>query len=164
MSPYALTKAQGEQWGELYSGLHGIRFIALRFFTVWGEGQRQDLALAAFSKALREGRPVRVNGDGHQRRDLTHVSDVARAVALAVRYQGADFAAFNVGTGWNHSVLEMVKAAERFTGQKAAIEHGPAHPIDVPETRASTVKSRIALGWHAETRFQPTAPVSVKKV
>ena len=153
MSPYALTKSQGEQWGELYSRLHGIRFVALRFFTVWGDGQRRDLALAAFTKALNDGQPVRVNGDGTQRRDLTHVSDVARAVALAAGYRGADFAVFNVGTGRNHSVLEMVKQAERFTGRKAVIERHPGHPTDVPETRASTLKSATCLGWRAEVSF-----------
>lgn len=153
LSPYALTKLQGEEWGELYSRLHGIRFVALRFFTVWGDGQRRDLALAAFTKALQDGHPVRVNGDGTQRRDLTHVSDVTRAVALAAGFQGGDFTAFNVGTGRNHSVLEMVKQAEELTGRKAVIEHQPAHPTDVPNTCASTSKSATCLGWQAEVSF-----------
>ena len=153
LSPYALTKIQGEQWGGLYSRLHGIRFVALRLFTVWGEGQRRDLALAAFTNALLRGEPVWVNGDGHQRRDLTHVSDVARAVVLAVGYQGADFAAFNIGTGRNHSVLEMVKQAERFTGRTASIEHRPANPSDVPKTLSNPEKSAACLGWRAEVPF-----------
>lgn len=164
MSPYALSKVQAEQWGELYSRLHGIRFVALRFFTVWGHGQRKDLALAAFTQALLRNEHVRVNGDGHQRRDLTHVSDVARAVGLALRYQGADFAAFNIGTGRNHSVLEMVKQAERFTGKSATIEHHPAHPTDVPETRANPVKSAVCLGWRAEVQFPGSEGVSREKV
>lgn len=153
LSPYALTKLHGEQWGALYSRLHGIRFVALRFFTVWGEGQRRDLALTAFTNALLRGEPVRVNGDGHQRRDLTHVTDVARAVALAALYRKADSIAFNIGTGRNHSVLEMVKTAENFTGRTATIEHHPARPTDVPETRANTDKSATCLGWSAEIPF-----------
>ena len=54
---------------------------------------------------------------------------------------------FNIGTGTSHTVLETVKLAECFTGRKARIEHGPAHPADVPETLASPVKARNLLGW-----------------
>ena len=70
-SPYALTKLHGEQWGRLYSRLHGLRFLALRFFSVWGPGQRPDLALEAFRRRIEAGQPVIINGDGTQRRDLT---------------------------------------------------------------------------------------------
>lgn len=163
-SPYALTKVQGEQWGRLYSQLHGLRFTALRFFSVWGPGQRGDLALAAFSDALKAGTPVRLNGDGSKRRDLTHVSDVARAVGLALRHNGSSFAAFNVGTGRNHSVVEMVRAAEGFTGRTAVIEHLPANQLDPQETLANTVKSRVCLGWSAQIRFPNSPPSLAKKV
>jgi UDP-glucuronate 4-epimerase len=54
-SPYALTKLHGEQWGRLYSRLHGLRFLALRFFSVWGPGQRPDLALEAFRRRIEAG-------------------------------------------------------------------------------------------------------------
>jgi UDP-glucuronate 4-epimerase len=78
-SPYALTKLQGEQWGRLHARLWGLRFVALRFFSVWGPGQRPDLALECFRRRIEAGLPVVINGDGSQRRDLTHVSDVVRA-------------------------------------------------------------------------------------
>ena len=52
MQPYVLTKLIGEQWGRLYSRLHGLRFVALRFFSVWGHGQRPDLALEAFTRRI----------------------------------------------------------------------------------------------------------------
>jgi nucleoside-diphosphate-sugar epimerase len=50
--------------------------IALRFFSVWGDGQRPDLALETFRRRIEAGKPVVINGDGSQRRDLTHVADV----------------------------------------------------------------------------------------
>jgi UDP-glucuronate 4-epimerase len=78
-SPYALIKLHGEQWGRLYPRLHGLRFIALRFFSEWGPGQRPDLALESFRRKIETGQPVVINGDGGLRRDLTHVEDVARA-------------------------------------------------------------------------------------
>jgi UDP-glucuronate 4-epimerase len=66
--PYALTKLHGEQWGLFYARLHGLRFLALRFFSVWGPGQRPDLALQAFRRRIEAGQPVIINGDGTQRR------------------------------------------------------------------------------------------------
>ena len=56
-----------------YRPLHGLRFLALRFFSVWGPGQRPGLALEAFRRRIEAGQPVIINGDGTQRRDLTHV-------------------------------------------------------------------------------------------
>jgi UDP-glucuronate 4-epimerase len=153
-SPYALTKLHGEQWGALYSRLHGLRFLALRFFSVWGPGQRPDLALEAFSRRIEKGEPILINGDGTQRRDLTHVEDIARAVELALAWQGTGAAVLNVGTGRNHSVMDMVKAAAAFhfsdsgfTDFTPAVEHRDANPADVPETLASLVAVGKELGW-----------------
>ena len=164
LSPYALTKLQGEQWGNLYARVHGIRFVALRLFSVWGEGQRPDLALEKFQRKIRNGETITINGDGTQRRDMTHVSDVCRAISLAIDWNGADWAAFNIGTGTSHTVLETVKLAECFTGQKARIEHGPAHPADVPETLASPVKARNLLGWEPTVAFPDLHAEDGKKV
>ena len=98
-SPYALTKLHCEHWGQLYSKLHDIRFIALRFFSVWGPGQRPDLAMEAFRRRIEKGQPIIINGDGSQRRDLTHVFDVVRAVGLAIHWQGEGATALHIGTG-----------------------------------------------------------------
>jgi UDP-glucuronate 4-epimerase len=164
LSPYALTKQLGEQWGDLYARVHGIRFVALRLFSVWGEGQRPDLALEKFQRKIRSGETITIHGDGSQRRDMTHVSDVCRAISLAIDWKGAEWTAFNIGTGTSHSVLETVKLAECFTGQKARIEHGPAHPADVPETLASPVKARNLLGWEPKVRVPDGHAGSLKKV
>ena len=174
-SPYALTKLIGEQWGRLYARLHGLRFVALRFFSVWGPGQRPDLALEAFSRGIAAGLPVVINGDGNQRRDLTHVSDVARAVELALRWPGPGSVVLNVGTGRNHSVLDMAEAAAKnvaalhfsgsnFTNFTPSLEHQNPHPADVPETRSSLVAVGRELHWTPSVFF-PNGPVfEVKKV
>ena len=150
-SPYALTKLHGEQWGRLYARLHGLRFIALRFFSVWGPGQRPDLALEAFRRRIEAGQPVIINGDGSQRRDLTHVADVARAVELALRWPGPDSVVLNVGTGRNHSVMDMLAAARE--AAPPMVEHQAAHPADVPETLASNTAAEAQLGWQPRIFF-----------
>lgn len=168
-SPYALTKLHGEQWGRLYSRLHGLRFLALRFFSVWGPGQRPDLALENFRRKIEAGQPVVINGDGSQRRDLTHVEDVARAIELALHWPGPGSVILNVGTGKNHSVMDMLEAATKaaaalqfsgssFTDFTPAVIHQSAHPADVPETRASLVAVGKELGWTPRIFF-PTEPV-----
>lgn len=174
-SPYALTKLHGEHWGRLYAKLHGLNFIALRFFSVWGPGQRHDLALEAFRRKIEARQPVVINGDGSQRRDLTHVEDVARAVELAVRWPGPGAAVLNVGTGKNHSVMDMLEAARKdvaalhfqgssFTDFTPAVTHNPPHPADVPETRASLVAVGETLGWQPRIFFPETTAADVKKV
>jgi UDP-glucuronate 4-epimerase len=157
-SPYALTKLQGEQWGRLYAQLHGLDFIALRLFAVWGEGQRPDLALESFRRKILAGETITIHGDGSQRRDLTHVSDVARAVEAAVGWSGSGFEVFNIGTGTNHSVNDMLRAAEQWTGLKAKVEYGPEHPADVPATLADVGKADELLGWKPLVRFPNAKP------
>jgi UDP-glucuronate 4-epimerase len=156
-SPYALTKLHGEQWGRLYSRLHGLRFLALRFFSVWGPGQRPDLALESFRRKIEAGQPVVINGDGSQRRDLTHVSDVARAVELALHWPSPGSAVLNVGTGKNHSVMDMLEAARK--SATPIVEHQAPHPADVLETLASIRAVGAELGWQPRIFF-PDGPVS----
>ena len=81
-----------------------------------------------------------------------------------MEWKGAEWSAFNIGTGTNHSVLETVKAAECFTGRKARIAHGPAHPADVPETLACPVKSRNLLDWEPTVAFPDFPAQEGKKV
>jgi len=174
-SPYALTKLHGEQWGALYARLHGLRFLALRFFSVWGPGQRPDLALEAFRRNIEAGKPVTIHGDGQQRRDLTHVSDVARAVSLALLWEGESPAVLNVGTGRNHSVLDMLAAVtestatlrfstSNFTHFTPQTVHQNAHPADVPETLASLMAVGKELGWSPTIFFPNGLTEHAKKV
>lgn len=168
-SPYALTKLHGEQWGMLYSRLHGLRFLALRFFSVWGPGQRRDLALEAFRRRIEAGEPVVIHGDGSKRRDLTHIDDVARAVELALHWPGPGAAILNIGTGRNHSVMDLLDAARdaasattqadrTLTHLTPRVIHEPDHPADVPETLANPSKARESIGWEPTIFFPHRDP------
>ena len=117
--------------------------------------QRPDLALESFRRRIEAGQPIIINGDGSQRRDMTHVADVARAVGLAVRWQGPGSAVLNVGTGQNHSVLDMLAAAAQSAAPQ--VEFQAPHPADVPETLASITAVGIQLGWQPRISF-PDGP------
>src|SRR5262245_21892327 len=71
ISPYASSKVSAELLGHVYSRLFGIRFLALRFFTVYGPRQRPDLAIHKFARMMLDGRPIPMYGDGTTRRDYT---------------------------------------------------------------------------------------------
>ena len=91
------------------------------------------------------------------------MSDVARAVGLALQWQGAGSVVLNVGTGKNHSVMDMADAATKAAAGKSADihpapVHQESHPADVPETLASLERVKRELGW-APRIFFPDAPV-----
>ena len=119
--------------------------------------QRPDLALEAFACRIVVGKPLIINGDWSQRRDLTHVSDVARAVELALHWPGPGAVVLNVGTGQNHSVLDMAEAAAKTA--TPLVEYQAAHPADVPETLASITAAGAQLGWQPRISF-PDGPIS----
>ena len=80
ISPYASTKVSGELLGHVYSKIFKIRFIALRFFTVYGPRQRPDLAIHKFARLMLEGQPLPFFGDGSTRRDYTFIDDIVAGV------------------------------------------------------------------------------------
>ena len=153
ISPYASTKVSGELLGHVYSHLHGIRFIALRFFTVYGPRQRPDLAIHKFANLIAEGRPVPVFGDGSTRRDYTYVGDIVAGVRSAIHYDRSRYEVINLGNSETVTLLEMIHALEEALGKQATIDWQPEQPGDVPQTWASVTKARELLGYEPRTPF-----------
>ena len=154
ISPYASTKLSGEMMGHVYSKLFGIRFIALRFFTVYGPGQRPDLAIHKFTKAILKGDPIPVYGDGSTSRDYTFVDDTVRGIIGAINYTATDFEIINLGNNYTVSLKELVAAIEEVMGKKATIERHPEQPGDVPKTFADISKAKALLGYNPQTPLQ----------
>jgi UDP-glucuronate 4-epimerase len=154
ISPYASTKISGELLGHVYSYLYGIRFIALRFFTVYGPRQRPDLAIHKFANLIAEGRPVPVFGDGSTRRDYTYVDDIVAGVRGAIRYDRSRYEVINLGNSETVTLLEMIRTLEEALGKQAAIDWQPEQPGDVPQTWASVTKAHDLLGYEPRTPFR----------
>jgi UDP-glucuronate 4-epimerase len=153
ISPYASTKVSGELLGHVYSHLYGIRFIALRFFTVYGPRQRPDLAIHKFARMMLAGKPIPVFGDGSTSRDYTYVDDIIRGVRAAMTYTGTPYEVINLGNTQTVTLAEMIAGLERVLGITAAIERLPEQPGDVPRTWAKVAKARRLLGWEPRTRY-----------
>jgi UDP-glucuronate 4-epimerase len=153
ISPYAMTKLAGEMLGHVYSRLHGLRFIALRFFTVYGPGQRPDLAIHKFTKAILEKKPVTLYGDGSTSRDYTYVDDIIQGVIAAIEYDQSDFEIINLGNHYGVSLIDLVSGIEMALGMKAIIEYLPEQPGDLPKTYADISKAERLLHYHPATKL-----------
>lgn len=153
ISPYASTKLSGEMLGHVYSHLYGIRFVALRFFTVYGPGQRPDLAIHKFFKAISEGRPIPVYGDGSTSRDYTFVDDTVKGITAAIDYDQSVFEIINLGNHRTIELHELISAVEETIGKKAVIDRQPEQPGDVPQTFADIGKAQKLLKYNPTTQL-----------
>lgn len=153
ISPYASTKVSGELLGHVYSHLYGIRFVALRFFTVYGPRQRPDLAIHKFARLMLQGQPIPLYGDGSSRRDYTFIDDVVQGVLAAIDYRATPYEVINLGNNRTVSLREMIDGLSRVLGVKATVQHLPEQPGDVPQTWADIAKAGQLLGYHPQTDF-----------
>jgi UDP-glucuronate 4-epimerase len=151
ISPYASTKVSSELLGHVYSHLHGIRFISVRFFTVYGPRQRPDLAIHKFARLIRSGEAIPVFGDGSSRRDYTYIDDIVAGVLAAVSYSESDYEIFNLGNNRSVGLSELIATMEDVLGQKACINRLPEQPGDVPQTWADITKAKERLRYRPAT-------------
>ena len=154
ISPYASTKVSGELLGHVYSHLYGMRFIALRLFTVYGPRQRPDLAIHKFARLMLAGQPIPVFGDGSTSRDYTFVDDVVRGLRAAMTYSGSQYEVINLGNTRTITLAEMIAGLEEALGVQARIERHPEQPGDVARTWANIDKARALLGFNPSTSYQ----------
>ena len=153
ISPYASTKLSGEMLGHVYSHLYGIRFLALRFFTVYGPGQRPDLAIHKFFKSIIDGNPIPVYGDGSTSRDYTFVEDTVKGIEAAINYEGSGFEIINLGNHQTITLKDLIKSIENVIGKSALIERLPEQPGDVRHTYANISKAKSLLNYYPDTDF-----------
>lgn len=154
ISPYASTKLSCELLGHVYSHLYPIRFIGLRFFTVYGPRQRPDLAIRKFMVNVARGEAIPVFGDGSTSRDYTYVDDVVQGVLAALSFEGSSFELFNLGNDTPVSLNAMIATIEEVVGKSAVVDRQGLQAGDVPHTLADISKSRDNLGYDPQTPFQ----------
>jgi UDP-glucuronate 4-epimerase len=153
ISPYASTKVSGELLGHVYSELFGIRFIALRFFTVYGPRQRPDLAIHKFARMISQGEPIPVFGDGNSRRDYTYVDDIVAGIRQAIDYDATPYEVINLGNNQTVSLLDMIRGLQFALGRTAELQWLPPQPGDVPQTWANIEKAQALLGYSPTTTY-----------
>jgi len=150
ISPYGVTKLAGEHLARLYSVQHGVPAVSLRYFTVVGPRQRPDMAFHKFIRAMLDGRPITVYGDGEQTRDFTFVGDAVEANLLAAE-RGENGAAYNIGGGGRVSVKQAIADLEEILEVGARVENAPPQHGDPRHTGADVSRAREALGYMPHT-------------
>jgi UDP-glucuronate 4-epimerase len=153
ISPYASSKVSGELLGHVYSHLYGIRFVALRFFTVYGPRQRPDLAIHKFARMMLAGQPIPVFGDGSTRRDYTFIDDIVAGIRGAMEYAASPFEVVNLGNNNTVTLTELISGLEQALGVPAIINRQPEQAGDVPQTWASVAKAGRMFGYSPATRL-----------
>jgi UDP-glucose 4-epimerase len=150
LNPYAVSKYVGEQFCEIFTRLYKLPTITLRYFNVYGARQPATgayaLVLGIFLDQWRRGDPLTVHGDGAQRRDFVHVSDVVEA-NLAAFHSEASGVALNVGSGTNVSIQEI---ADMISPQQVRL---PRRTGDAEITLADIGLIREKTGWQPRVPF-----------
>jgi UDP-glucose 4-epimerase len=168
-SPYGATKQMGEQILTEFQKANDTKVILLRYFNPVGahpsaligelpSGKPQNLVPAITQTAIGKLPKMTVYGsdyptrDGSCVRDFIHVSDIAHAHTLAIKYleegrNKSKLEVFNLGTGNGVSVLEAIKSFEKVSGVKLNYEIGPRRPGDIIAIYANNDKAKNVLGW-----------------
>jgi UDP-glucose 4-epimerase len=158
VSPYAVSKRVNEMYAALYTEAFGLEVVALRYFNVYGPRQRPDSMYAAaiplFIERLRAGKPVTVFGDGGQTRDLIFVGDVVRANLLAADHPAAAGRVFNICTGTETRVIDLLEVLLDLFPDAAGPEFAAARPGDIYRSVGSPARAASLLG------FRPLVPLA----
>lgn len=151
LSPYALQKYNNEQYAALFSHLHGIKSLGLRYFNVYGD--RQDPTspysgvISRFMKAYQDKSGITVFGDGTQSRDFIHVSDLARAntLALSSDYCGV----LNIATGVPETLLQMIGYLKGAFHYEVPVTFAPERSGDIKHSCADVLQAKKQLHFSA---------------
>jgi UDP-glucose 4-epimerase len=150
LNPYAVSKYVGEQFCEIFTSLYRLPTVTLRYFNVYGPRQpavgAYALVLGIFLDQWRRGEPLTIHGDGSQRRDFIHVSDVVEA-NLAAYAGDVEGTVMNVGSGTTISIREM---AGMISPRQVLL---PRRAGDAEVTLADISRIRRLLQWEPKISF-----------
>jgi UDP-glucose 4-epimerase len=155
LNPYSVSKTSGEELCQMYTNLFGLETVIFRYFNVYGERQptkgQYAPVIGLFNRQYMSCEPMTIVGDGSQRRDYTHVSDVVEANILAGFTAGKDAVGeiFNIGSGTNHDIHDLVKMICGKDNPKEGLEfeYIPERLGELRESLSDCSKARRILKW-----------------
>ncbi len=155
LTPYCISKRAGEDLLGFYQRSKGLNWIALRFFNVYGPGQKPTAYYTSvinhFVKRLKNGEPPIIDGKGEQSMDFIHVHDIARSVVAAMEAEQGNLPV-NIGTGIDTSIATLADILIKAVGVDVAPQFNPREVL-VSRRAADITRAREVLGW------EPTIPV-----
>ena len=157
ISPYALSKLTGEHYCKIFSLYYGLSTVSLRYFNVFGPRQALDdeyaVVIPKFIDCLLKNKKPPIFGNGLQSRDFTFVSNVVDANILAAGFKGAGGEVFNVASGRDYTVLELVQILNRILKINIKPQFLGIRPGDVFRTNADLSYARKSLGFKPRVGF-----------
>jgi nucleoside-diphosphate-sugar epimerase len=154
VSPYGVTKLAAEHLCALYHQSFGLPAVSLRYFTVYGPGQRPDMAFHRFIRAVLDGGELVVYGNGEQTRDFTFIDDIVAANLSAAKSEEAEGRVYNIGGGSRISVNGVLDLLGRITGKPVKTKHLPIQAGDPPHTFADTTRARDELRFKPQVKLE----------
>ncbi len=166
LSPYAASKLAAEHYCQVWTRVHGLSTVSLRYFNIFGPGQdpesKYSAVVPAFVAALLQGRPPVVHWDGEQSRDFTYIDDVVEAnLKAAEADQRADGSVINIGGGRPRSINEMLQAISDEIGVWIEPERVPMRAGDIRSSSADISRARDLLGWEPTTSWSDAVKATV---
>src|SRR5687768_5915121 len=158
LSPYALQKLVAEQYCQMFTALYGLETVTIRYFNVFGP--RQDPSspysgvISLFIRALVEGRPPTIYGDGGQTRDFTYVANVVDGVLRACQAPAASGEVINVATGGRISLKELFDEIRNLVGATVEPIYAETRAGDVRDSQADIGKARRLLEYVPTVSFE----------
>ena len=153
VSLYAATKKSCEAIAYTYHHLYNLEIAGLRFFTVYGEYYRPDMALFKFAKNILTDKPIAVYNNGDMQRDFTHITDIVDGIKAVMDKAELGYEIYNLGGDHPVPLEEVISLLEKGLGKQANKNYMPIQPGDVKVTYADINKARQELG------FNPKMPI-----
>jgi len=157
MSPYGLTKLAGEYYSRIFSKIHRLETVNLRYFNVFGPRQSLEneyaVVIPKFITCMLKDESPPIHGDGAQTRDFTYVSNVVEANIKAATTANIKCEVFNIACGRSYSVLDIVKYVNKILNKNIKPKFTPQRPGDVKDTLADISKAKKLLGFEPEVGF-----------
>lgn len=157
ISPYAATKKANEVMAHVYHHLYGMNIMMLRFFTVYGERQRPDLAITKFTKLMLEGKEIPMFGDGTTARDYTYIQDIIDGILKSIQYVENHknvYEILNIGESTPITLKQMIHTIGESLEVKPKINQHPMQPGDVEITYADVSKAKELIGYNPKVSFE----------
>ena len=163
LSPYGTSKFCFEQYLGTYNRTFHLESTVLRYANVYGPRQdfmsEEGRVVAIFASRMLAGKPVTIDGDGEQSRDMVHVGDVATANLAALEYGAGG--TYHVSTGAAVSVNELYRKLALLTDYKLAPEHGPRRKGDVYRIALDNARARRDLSWEPRVSLEEGLSLTV---
>ena len=156
-SPYGVSKLAAEKYCFAFYKVHNLPITALRYFNAYGPRQGSSgyvNIIAKFFQRIREGKPLMIFGDGKQTRDFVFVEDIVKANILAATNPAAVGEIFNIATGRENDVNELVNIINRLSSRKNRVIYADSRAGEVKHSRASIEKARRILGYNPEINLE----------